>query len=138
MMRRPGAAHLLAGFLSAAGAAHLVVPDAYQRLIPSVLPSPKVWVYASAVAELACAAALVAPRTRRTAGWATAALFVGVFPGNLTMAADAVGRGPVYRAIAYGRLPLQVPLVWWAVAVARSAPRTGRTANPGPRSAESG
>ena len=128
-MRRPGAAQLLAGFMTVAGAAHFVVPRAYEALIPSVLGSPRAWVYGSGVAELVCAAGLAAPATRRVAGWATAALFVAVFPGNVTMAVDATGRDPLFRAVAYGRLPLQVPLVWWAVAVATGAPRSGRTAS---------
>ena len=128
-MTRPGAAHVLAGFMAVSGTAHFVVPGAYEQLIPSMLGSPRSWVYGSGVAELACAAGLAAPRTRRMAAWATAALFVGVFPGNITMALDASGRGAVYRAAAYARLPLQVPLVWWAVAVARGARSTGRTAS---------
>ena len=136
-MRRPDAAHLLAGFMAVAGAAHFVVPGAYQRLIPSMLGSPRVWVYGSGIAELACAGALAVPRTRRAGAWATAALFVVVFPGNITMAADAGGHDAVYRMIAYLRLPLQVPLVWWAVVVARSAPRTGQTASRRPRGAGS-
>ena len=137
-MRRPGAAPLLAGFMTVAGAAHFVVPGAYEALIPSMLGSPRAWVYGSGVAELVCAAGLAAPRTRRVAGWATAGLFVGVFPGNITMAVDASGRDALYRAIAYARLPLQAPLVWWAVAVATGAPRTGRTASRRPRAAGSG
>lgn len=128
-MRHPGPAPLLAGFMSLAGAAHFAVPGAYGSLIPSWLGAPRAWVYASGLAELACAAGLAAPRTRRVAAWATAALFVAVFPGNVTMAVDASGRDAAYRVLAYARLPLQVPLVWWAVAVARSAPRTGRRAS---------
>ncbi len=79
--------------------------------------------YASGVAELACAAGLAMPRTRRVAGWATALLFVAVFPGNIQMALDAGDRSAGYRALVYARLPLQVPLVVWAVSVARLSRR---------------
>ena len=58
-----------------------------------------------------------ADRTRRLGGWATAALFVAVFPGNVTMVVTA--RTPRARAVTLARLPLQVPLVLWAVRVAR-------------------
>ncbi len=132
-MRRPGSAHLLAGLMAAAGTTHLVSPATYLPLIPSMLGSPRAWVYGSGVAELVCAAGLADPRTRRVAGWATAALFVVVFPGNVTMAVDSGGHSGLYRAVAYGRLPVQVPLVWWAVSVARGArgarSRTERTAS---------
>jgi uncharacterized membrane protein len=78
-------------------------------------------VYASGVAELLCAAGLAVPRTRRVAGWATAALMLAVFPANIQMALDADGHSDVYRWVTYARLPLQVPLVVWAVSVARGA-----------------
>jgi uncharacterized membrane protein len=60
------------------------------------------------------------------AAWATAALFVAVFPANVVMALDAADRSIAYRAAAYARLPVQVPLVLWAVWVARRAGSTGR------------
>jgi uncharacterized membrane protein len=66
----------------------------------------------------------VVPRTRRLAGWATAALFVAVFPGNVQMALDASDRSALYRAATYARLPVQVPLVVWAVQVARLSRRS--------------
>jgi len=78
-------------------------------------------VYGSGVAEIACAVALLVPRTRRAGALASAALFVGVFPGNVTMATRALrstrasGRT---KAITLARLPLQVPLVAWALDVA--------------------
>ena len=81
--------------------------------------------YGSGAAELACAAALVVPRTRRLGALATAALFLGVFPGNVTMAVRAI-RSPrassTAKALTVARLPLQAPLVAWALDVARDAP----------------
>lgn len=113
----------LAVVLAVAGATHLVAPRIFEPLIPRRLGDPRPWVVGSGVAELACAAGLALPRTRRAAALATAALFVGVFPGNAQMALTAV-RSPkastAYRAAALGRLPLQVPLVRWALRVARS------------------
>ena len=72
---------------------------------------------------MVCAFGLPPGRTRRLAGWASAVLFVVVFPANVQMAVDARNESSVAQVIAYARLPLQIPLVWWAVAVARSAPR---------------
>lgn len=111
---------LLAGVLGVAGTAHFVIADRYQRTIPPALPYPRQLVYASGVAELLCAGGLALGRTRRIAGWATAALFVAVFPANVQMALDSVGAAPARQLIAWGRLPLQIPLVLWAWQVART------------------
>jgi uncharacterized membrane protein len=112
----------LAGLLGSSAAIHLAKPEVYEPLIPGPLGSPRAWVYASGVAELGCATALAVPRTRRAGGWAAAALFVGVFPGNVKMALDSHPGARSWarkRSVAWGRLPLQVPLVAGAVAVAR-------------------
>ena len=118
-MRR-ASPYLLAGLLAVTGALHFVVPKAFASIVPPALPEPELLVYASGVAELACAAGLAVPRTRRAAGWATAALFLAVFPANVQMALDAGGRSAAYQAGTWLRLPLQVPLVVWAVSVARA------------------
>jgi uncharacterized membrane protein len=120
-------AFALAGLLAAAGVTHFARPRFYDRIVPASLPGPaRFWTYASGVAELAVAAAVAYPATRRAGGLAAATLFVGVFPANVKMAVDWRHRSPAQRAVAYGRLPLQAPLVWWAVRVARAA-RDGRT-----------
>ncbi len=111
----------LAALLGVAGATHLTAPQVYRPLIPRALGDPQPWVLGSGIAELACAAALIPRRTRRPAALATAALFVAVYPGNITMAVD-VHRRPAPRAVRVAslvRLPMQVPLVWWALRVAR-------------------
>ena len=114
---------LLAGLLAGSGVLHFTATDAYARIVPRALPRARAVVQVSGVAELACAAGLVLPRTRRSAGWSTTALLVAVFPANVQMALDAPARRPRYRALAYARLPVQVPLVLWAVSVARGAAR---------------
>ena len=113
---------LLSGLLTLTGSLHFVFPKTYAQIIPPQLPAPEALVYLSGVAELACALGLALPRTRRLAGWTTAALFVAVFPANVQMALDADGRSAAYQWVTYARLPLQVPLVVWAVSVARSRP----------------
>ena len=116
--------YLLAALLTTTGTLHFVVPRTFAARVPPQLPEPRALVYLSGAAELACAAGLVVPRTRRLAGWATAALFVAVFPGNVQMALDASDRSALYRAATYVRLPVQVPLVAWAVQVARFSRRS--------------
>lgn len=118
---RSASPYLLAGLLTVTGSLHFVVPEPYAEIVPDRLPSPYAVVYVSGVAELLCAAGLAVPRTRRTAAWATALLLVAVFPANVQMALDAGDRSEAYRWGTYARLPLQVPLVLWAVSVARRA-----------------
>lgn len=121
-MRR-ASPYLLAGLLAVTGAMHFVAPKVFASIIPRLLPARSALVYASGAAELACAAGLAVPRTRRVAGWATALLFVALFPANVQMALDAGDRSSAYRAATYARLPVQVPLVLWAVSVARVSRR---------------
>jgi uncharacterized membrane protein len=113
----------LAAVLTATGVMHFVSPGSYDGLIPPILPSPRAWIYGSGIAEIACAAAVAIPATRRGGGLAAAALFVAVFPGNLYLAIEP---GEVPRWAALARLPLQIPLVLWGLQVARAA----RTAPP--------
>ena len=109
----------LAGMLAAMGTLHFLAPKPFDSIVPRSLPgTPRFWTYASGVAELATAAAVAAPRTRRLGGLAAAALFAAVFPANVKMARDWRDRPAGQRAVAYGRLPLQAPLVWWGVRVA--------------------
>ncbi|NBH06457.1 hypothetical protein [Amycolatopsis sp. SID8362] len=109
-------AHFLAGALGFMGVLHFAVPKPFDALIPASLPgSRRAWTYGSGVAELAVAAAVAAPRTRRVGGLAAALLFLGVFPANVKMAVDA--KTAPQRAIAWGRLPLQWPLIAWALKV---------------------
>jgi uncharacterized membrane protein len=117
---------LLAGVLAGAGTMHFVAPAPFETLVPDALPgSSRTWVHVSGVAELTCALGLAVPATRRPAAWATAALFLAVFPGNVKMALDGGAQGvsgPMgSAALAWARLPLQIPLVLWAAGVARRA-----------------
>ena len=115
-------ARLLAGLLATAGATHFLQPKLYDAIVPKSLPgSPRTWTRASGVAELALAAAVALPATRRAGGLLTAGPFVAVFPANVKMAYDWRHRPTALKAAAYGRLPVQVPLVLWALKVSRSA-----------------
>lgn len=109
----PSSAHALAVLLAGAGTSHFTMPKIYDAMIPPQLPgSPRTWTYGAGVAELAVAAALALPRTRRMGGLAAAGLFMGVLPGNVQMAIDA-HRG-TSRAMQVGtilRLPMQLPLI---------------------------
>jgi uncharacterized membrane protein len=121
-MTSPRPALALSALLAVAGVTHFAYPKPYDRIVPTALPgSARTWTYVSGVAELAVAAAVAAPRTRKLGGLAAAALFTAVFPANLKMALDARGRSRGEQLATVARLPLQVPLVIWALRVSRSA-----------------
>src|SRR5690349_14421579 len=109
----------LATLLATSGVLHLVRPQVFEGIVPHVLPRKRSLVYASGVAEIACAAGLLHPRTRQAAGWGSAALLVAVLPANVQMSVDhgkraarredAVSRATFAGTLA--RLPLQWPLI---------------------------
>ncbi len=118
---------VLAGVFTVSGITHLVRPQFFEAIMPRALPegSHRPLIYASGVAELACAWGLV--RRTRWASSASVAVLAAVFPANLQMALDTgSGRHPgaMDRAVvAWGRLPLQAAMVW-AARQARPVPTT--------------
>jgi uncharacterized membrane protein len=111
---------LLAFFLLGAGIMHFVNPKFFDAIVPPALPgSERLATYLSGVAEVAVGIGIIVQRTRRVALWGAAVLFVAVYPANLYMAWDWRDRELSERLVAYVRLPLQIPLIWYAVARAR-------------------
>lgn len=114
----------LAAFWLIAGSLHFAKPAVYESIVPGYLPLKRELVYASGVAELAGGAGLLHPRTRRPAGWWLMATIVAIFPANVQMAVDAERYRDIPEWALWARLPLQLPLLWWAHAVAvRRRPR---------------
>lgn len=110
---------LVAGFLGS-GTLHLVRPQVYEPMMPSWVPRHRDVVVGSGVAEIVLALGLLAPPTRRAAGWGSVALLLGVYPANLKMAADALaGDNTALKAATVARLPLQWPMIRAALAATR-------------------
>ncbi|WP_265447480.1 DoxX family protein [Flexivirga meconopsidis] len=116
---RPTAKVLVAAF-TGSGIIHLVRPQVFEPIVPPQLPRARELVYVSGVAELACVAGLLTPRTRRLAGKASAGLLLGVLPANLQMTLDAgravAAKGASVPRVGFfagtvARLPLQWPLI---------------------------
>ena len=126
----PGAPppRLLAAVFGAAGALHLAWPAPFVAMVPPWLPAPGLLVAASGVAALAGAAGVLAPRTRRLAGWGLLLFLVAVFPANVQMARAAAGAPAAARVLLWLRLPFQLVLlawVWRAAARSPSPPAAG-------------
>ena len=115
-------------FLIGSGVLHFTVPTFYDQMIPARLPgSARTWVLGSGVAEIVAGAAVANPRTRQFGGLAALLVFVGVFPANIKMALDASrpGTPAPMRIGTLVRLPLQLPMIAWALRVRRAATRSG-------------
>ena len=118
-LRRWAPSFVAALFLGS-GTLHLVRPESFISLVPSGMPARDAVILVSGVAELICAAGLVA-----RAGWAgpaSAMLLVAIFPGNLAFALDTAAdpTAPLLLVVAaWARLPVQVPLIWAALQARR-------------------
>lgn len=117
-------ARVLSLILLVPGALHFAAPKPFDAIVPDEVPGDaRAWTYASGMAEIGLGAAVLAPRTRRTAAGLAAMLFIAVFPANVNMVRLWVDKSPALKAVAWARLPLQVPLIALALLVRRGAPR---------------
>lgn len=121
-MNLPMSTRVLAGVFAVSGTVHLLKPDAYEQIMPSWVPRHREVILGSGVAEIGLAAGLLAPPTRKLAGWASIVLLLGVYPANVKMALDATKtRNTGYQAAAFGRLPLQWPMLKAAYGATKDA-----------------
>lgn len=112
--RATRARHVALGFVFLwfffGGIAHFVFTDAEMRIVPPWLPFARALVLLTGVLELAGAAALLLPATRRLAGLGLFALTIAVTPANVYMLqAHAQFDVPYWLLVA--RLPFQVILL---------------------------
>ena len=111
---------VLAGIFAVSGVVHLVKPEAYEMIMPAWVPAHREVILGSGVAEIALSAGLLAPRTRRVAGWGSLALLLGVYPANVKMATDSLAtKNTGVKVSAFARLPLQWPMIRSALKAAR-------------------
>ena len=114
----------LAGLLGGAAVAHVVLPQPFEAMVPAWVPGrPRVWNLTTAAAEAGAAALLVPRRTSHLGGWVAAGTFSVVGVANVQAVVDggmsALPGRLSTRWAAVVRLPLQLPLIWWAWQVAR-------------------
>lgn len=117
----------LGGALVTMGVLHVVAPKPFEQMIPESLGAPRLWNRLAAATEAASGALLLSkrPEQRRLGGALATATFVGVYPANIKMALDA---GPPtagwWAAGTWARLPLQFPLIAWALRHAKGSDAT--------------
>ena len=105
------------------GIGHFIFPKALDAIVPHFLPgSARTWTYLSGIAELLIGIGLLTPLSMKVGGtsirliaaYAAFLLFVAVYPANIKMAIDWRNRSLISQLLAYGRLPLQFGLFYWA------------------------
>jgi uncharacterized membrane protein len=114
--RRKVSLGLLAFAMVAVGTLHFTNPEPFLRIVPPPLP-PRGAVYLSGVFEILGGLGLLVPKTRRFSAWGLIALYVAVFPANIYMALNNIQLDPANPMPAWGawlRLPMQLPMIYWA------------------------
>ncbi|MFV8053282.1 hypothetical protein [Mycobacterium sp. 48b] len=120
--QRISSAQRMAALLLGMGTLHFVAPKPFDSIIPAELPgSARFYTYASGVGELATGALVAVPRTRKLGALAAVALFIAVFPGNVNMVRLWWDKPWPLRIVAIARLPLQIPMITWALRVYRNS-----------------
>ena len=114
------------------GFGHFIFPKALDAIVPHFLPgSARTWTYLSGIAELLIGIGLLSPLSmkiggtsiRLVAAYAALLLFVVVYPANIKMAIDWRNRALLSQLLAYGRLPLQFGLFYWAWSIIKTLKR---------------
>lgn len=122
-------------FFTGAGTMHFLKPDFFESIVPDWFPDAKLANEASGAAEIVFGLGLLTPQTRKLSAYGLAVLSAVVFPANIDVALNDVEVKPVdgkmtrsvgtavgpVRAINWLRLPLQLPLMYGLVRLARNA-----------------
>ena len=115
------AALALGAFLVIVGTTNFIIPNYYVRLVPPVLPHPRVLVLVSGVVEVAVGAGLLVDATRTFAAWAAA----GLMAVYVLTHVDALRQASVDQrhflqrpAGAAARVAVNAGYLAWALAVA--------------------
>jgi uncharacterized membrane protein len=122
MMEKAGR-WIFASIFMVSGIFHLVSPKPFIRIVPPMFPQPKLLVLIIGGAEILSGIGLLIPRFRRPAAYGLTLLLVAVFPANIYMAVAHVPSTGLLgnRWLQWLRLPVQFPLIWWALHYARTA-----------------
>jgi uncharacterized membrane protein len=115
----------LASLFAFTGTMHFVRPRFFEAIVPPAIEAQKQEVVAiSGVAEVAGAALVLVPASRRLGRWWLLALLVAVFPANVHMAVSpdqirGLDMRKLPRWALWARLPLQPLAMLWVWHVTR-------------------
>jgi len=108
---------VLASFYSAAGVAHIMVPDKLLTITPSWVPFAPQVIFLTGLFEFAASAALLTTPLRKSAGITMALYAMCVWPANIKHAIDGIALPYIGTSWLYHgpRLALQPVIIWWAL-----------------------
>jgi uncharacterized membrane protein len=112
--------YLAGPFFVLAGVLHFTHTKFYVAIMPDYVPAHREVVYASGVAEIAGGLGLMAPATRKPAGWWLIATLIAVFPANVHMALHPERYKQMPKAGLYARLPVQGLFIGWVRSAMRA------------------
>ena len=106
----------MGGLYIAAGILHFVATRRYTAIMPNDLPAPRELVLISGAAEIAGGLGVLVPipPIQRSAAWGLIALLIAVMPANINMATHHADFPSIPAWALWARLPLQLPLIYWA------------------------
>jgi uncharacterized membrane protein len=95
------------------GVTHILSPSVFLPLMPPAIPFPELVIVVSGVAEISAALGLLVKM--RFAPAYTVLVLLAIWPANWWFAIDQSAQGQLWVAVvAWIRVPLQIPLIWWA------------------------
>jgi uncharacterized membrane protein len=115
----------------AAGALHFLLTHRYIAIMPTYLPAHRALVLLSGAAEIAGGLGILTPIPilRRSAAWGLVALLIAVMPANVSMLVRHADFPGIPLWILWMRLPLQLPLIYWAWLYTGDDRRSGHAAD---------
>jgi uncharacterized membrane protein len=108
---------ILAAFFTAAGIAHLMVPDVLLSITPHWVPFAPQVIFITGICEIVGSIALVTGYFRHSVGIALALYALCVWPANFKHAIDGIAIPHITNSWLYHgpRLAFQPVIIWWAL-----------------------
>ncbi|OBX22978.1 MULTISPECIES: DoxX family protein [Bizionia] len=113
-MNSPWHLYLMAGMYIFAGIMHFIKPNIYMRIMPRYLPSHKMLVYISGLAEIILGLALCFSGTRAFAIYGIIAMLILFLLVHFYMLSNKKASAGIPMWILVLRIPLQFGLMYWA------------------------
>ncbi|RXG20502.1 DoxX family protein [Leeuwenhoekiella aequorea] len=106
--------YLMAAMYIIAGIMHFIKPKAYLRIMPRYLPSPKLLVYLSGLAEIILGVGLCFAVTKDYAIWSIIVMLAIFLLVHFYMLSSAKAGLNLPNWVLWGRVILQFGLMYWA------------------------
>lgn len=106
--------YLMGAIFIFTGTLHFLIPKVYERIMPPYVPSPRLMVMLSGVAELFLGVMLLIPNMQALAAFGIILMLFVFFPVHFYMIKDKKASSglPVWFLIL--RIPMQIALILWA------------------------